>query len=216
MTTRFREVMSYPGRTVCGMTDFRALDARALQVATAVVDRVDAAALDRPTPCARWSLGQLLAHMTGQNHGFAAAARGETADLTVWADRPVGDDPAGVFAASAADVVAAFAEEGALQRSWWLPEIRDGALFPAQQAMSFHFVDYVVHAWDVAASLGMRVGFDADLLDAALAVAERVPGGAAREREGAAFAPAVGVASEGGTLDRVLALLGRSPSWPAG
>ncbi|MFC8721703.1 maleylpyruvate isomerase family mycothiol-dependent enzyme, partial [Kitasatospora sp. NPDC057198] len=91
--------------------DIRTLDARALRAARSLVDRVGADQLDRPTPCGSWTLGQLLAHMTGQNHGFAAAARGDGRDLAHWADRPVGDDPAGVFAASAAEVAAAFAEE---------------------------------------------------------------------------------------------------------
>jgi hypothetical protein len=36
--------------------------------------------------------------------------------VTVWADRPVGANPAGVFAASAAAVAAAFAEDGVLER----------------------------------------------------------------------------------------------------
>ncbi|MHC3470786.1 hypothetical protein ACYF6T_18975 [Streptomyces sp. 7R007] len=89
--------------------------------------------------------------MTGQNYGFAAAARGETRDRGVWADRPVGDDPAGVFAASATEVAAAFADDDVLTRSSWLPEIRDRQMLPAPQAIGFHFLDYMVNGRDVAA-----------------------------------------------------------------
>ena len=51
---------------------------------TASVDVVNAVTLDdldRPTPCAGWNLADLLAHMTVQHYGFAAAARGNGADL---------------------------------------------------------------------------------------------------------------------------------------
>jgi uncharacterized protein (TIGR03086 family) len=195
------------------MTDNRVLHRRALRTAQDIVRKVDADGLGLPTPCAGWDLGRLLAHMTGQNHGFAASARGESADLGIWADRSVGADPAGVFDASADDVVAAFAEEGVLERRFWLPEIRDGATFPASLAIGFHFVDSVVHGWDVARSIGVEAEFDADVLEAVLPIAETVPGGAARLADGAAFRPAVPAGDAAGLLDRVVAVLGRSPEW---
>ena len=37
-----------------------------------------------PTPCEGWTLADLLAHMTVQHRGFAAAARGLGADPDVW------------------------------------------------------------------------------------------------------------------------------------
>ena len=85
-------------------------------------------------------------------------------------------------------------------------------MFPARQAISFHFVDYVVHSWDVARTLGVPLDLDPALLDVALSVAKAVPGGDARVAPGAAFAP--GVDWPGGPrLDRIVALLGRSPDW---
>ncbi|MGC0419436.1 TIGR03086 family metal-binding protein [Embleya sp. AB8] len=198
------------------MSDLAELDRRALHVAQKVVDRVTVDQLSLPTPCSAWDLGQLLAHMTGQNHGFAAAARGERTDSSAWVDRPVGAEPGKVFAASAAEIVAAFADAGALEREWWLPEVRGGQSFPGAEAMGFHFVDYVVHAWDVAAAIGVTVEFDADLLTAVLPIAEAVPGGTARTRPGASFAPALSLdrPDEPATLDQVLRVLGRSPNWP--
>src|SRR5689334_3921571 len=82
----------------------------------------------------------------------------------------VGAEPAKVFGESAADVAAAFAEDGVPERGFWLPEIRDGRLFSASLAIGFHFVDTVVHAWDVAKSIGVGVEFDAPLLDAVLPI----------------------------------------------
>jgi uncharacterized protein (TIGR03086 family) len=197
------------------MTDLRVLHRRALQVAVDAVNRVRPDQLGLATPCAQWDLGRLLAHMTGQNHGFAAAARGETSDLSVWQDRPVGDDPGGVHAASAADLVAAFAEEGVLERGFWLPEVRDGQILPARMGIGFHLVDSVVHAWDVARSVGDTVSFDDEVLATALAISEQVPDGANREAPGAAFKHGLAVEPGAPALDRTLALLGRSPDWKA-
>ncbi|MCW2872328.1 TIGR03086 family metal-binding protein [Actinacidiphila oryziradicis] len=197
------------------MTDIRVLDRRALAAAEEIVRKIDGSRPDRPTPCSEWTLAQLLAHMVGQNHGFAAAARGAGKDLAVWADRPVGEEPAEAFAASAAKVTAAFGEEGALERGFCLPEIRDGGLFPARTAIGFHFVDTVVHGWDVARSIGVEAAFDADLLAAVLPIAEAVPGGAARQRKGSAFRHGVPAGEGAGLLDRILALLGRDPGWTA-
>ncbi|MCM2425385.1 TIGR03086 family metal-binding protein [Streptomyces sp. RKAG337] len=196
------------------MTDLRVLHRQALRTAEEITGRIGATRLDVATPCGDWTLRQLLEHMVGQNHGFAAAARGETKDRSVFADRPVGDDPAGAFAASAADVAAAFSESGVLDRRWWLPEIRDGRAFPAPVAIGFHFVDTVVHGWDVARALGVDAKFDPEVLEAALPVAAAVPAGESRLTAGAAFGPAVADGGTGDPLDRIVAILGRAPQWP--
>ncbi len=113
-------------------------------------------------------------------------------------------------------MIAAFAEPGVLDRGFALPEILPGAAFPAAQAISFHFIDYVVHGWDVASSLGRAYVLDDDLVRAALPVAEAVPDGARRLRPGAAFAPGLDSlpAADTDPMGRILALLGRSRPGP--
>jgi uncharacterized protein (TIGR03086 family) len=184
-----------------------------MHTSTEIVAQVSADQLDLRTPCSEWDLGQLLAHMIGQNHGFATVADGETSDLSVWSDRPVTSDPAAEYAASAERVVSAFAADGLLGREFWLPEIRGGVTLPAPVGISFHFVDYVVHSWDVARSIDVPVSFDDEVLAAVLPIAEEVPDGANRTVPGAAFKPGL-EATSGTTFDRLLALLGRSPDWP--
>ena len=185
-----------------------------MEVSTAVVALVRLDQLGVRTPCSEWDLGQLLAHMIGQNHGFAAAADGETSDLSVWADRPVVDDPAKEYAASAERVVSAFAAEDLNERQFWLPEIRGGVTLPAATGVSFHFVDYVVHSWDVARAIDVPVAFDDEVLAAALPLAEAVPDGANRAIPGASFQPAL-TTPDPSTFARILTTLGRSPNWPA-
>src|SRR5437660_8144083 len=115
-----------------------------------VVSRVGVGDLGRATPCSEWTLGDLLAHMTVQHNGFAAAARGQGDDPEVWRVRPLGDDPVGGYAAAADLVLEAFAEEGVLEREFVLPEFRPVSRFPGARAVGFHLIDYVVHGWDVA------------------------------------------------------------------
>jgi uncharacterized protein (TIGR03086 family) len=191
------------------------MDARAVRASVDVVSLITAEDLHRPTPCAEWTLADLLAHMTAQHHGFAAAAGGNGGDPQVWRTRPLGADPAATYAAAAAEVIAAFAVEGVLSARFMLPEFTTEATFRGSRAIGFHLVDYVVHTWDVARALDVRLDLPDDLVRAALPVAESVPDGPGREAPGAAFRPRLPVPAGAGPMDRVLALLGRSPTWPA-
>lgn len=198
----------------CRVTDVVGLNRRVVQRSVEIVAAVTADQLGLATPCAGWTLEDLLRHMIAQHHGFAAAAEGSSTELSVWEVHPVGDDPAGAYAAAADRLVTAFGADGVLGRALWLPEVRTGGPFPAPTAIRFHLVDYVVHGWDVAASIGIGADFEPDLVAAALSIAEQVPIGAAREIQGAAFAAALPVSADQPPMDRMLRLLGRSPSWP--
>jgi uncharacterized protein (TIGR03086 family) len=184
-----------------------------LESSVAIVQQVRTADLDRPTPCAGWTVARLLAHMIGQNYGFAAAAAGHSTDVAVFADRPVGCDPAVEYAAAASRVIAAFGAPGVLERNMFLPEVRGGMSFPAEVAIGFHLVDYVAHGWDVARSVGAPAVFEESALEVALQVAQAVPEEAKTADPATPFGPSVpwdGVS----TLDRIVVLLGRSPVWP--
>jgi uncharacterized protein (TIGR03086 family) len=193
--------------------DIVELDARAVRASVQVVSAVRTADLARPTPCPDWTLAELLAHMTVQHNGFAAAAAGDGADLVHWQTGAPVADPAGEYAAAAERVLAAFAAAGVLAREFALPQISTKLGFPAAEAIGFHFVDYVVHGWDVARALGRGYDLEPDVLVAALPIARALPDGETRRRPGAAFAPRV-AATSGGVLDQIVALLGRRPDWP--
>ncbi|WP_194819712.1 TIGR03086 family metal-binding protein [Nocardia sp. XZ_19_385] len=192
--------------------DLRTLHARVIETSIDVVDEIAVADLSKPTPCADWTLHGLLTHMIAQHYGFAAAVQGN-ADLERWKPRRLGSDPAASYRAAAEHARAAFAEPGVLERQCPLPEFGPDVRVAGAQALSFHFVDYVVHSWDVAKTLGFAVHFDDEVLAAARQVAAAVPGGEMRSAPGAAFGPEVPW-PDAVTLDSIVAMLGRSPSWP--
>jgi uncharacterized protein (TIGR03086 family) len=192
--------------------DIRELDRRAMDVTAGIIPLITTDQLDNPTPCERWLLRDLLAHIIGQYHGFALAASGRPTSVEDFRPRPVTTELVARYSDAAALVTEAFAEDGVLDRQFYLPEIRDGGAFPAPMAIGFHLVDEVAHAWDLAKSIGVPVEFDDEVLAAALAISLRVPNDPASRGEGRAFAPAV-AEPEGATLDRIVALLGRRPDW---
>ena len=197
--------------------DVRSFHRAAVLTSVNVVDKVRQHHLDLPTPCDGWQLSDLLAHMTVQHRGFAAAARGHGADPAQWDAAAVVDavvvDPAGTYASAAADVLEAFADDAVLTASFALPEFGPGAEFPGTQAIGFHFVDYVVHGWDVARTIGEPFGLSDDVVAAVLPLVFAVPDGDFRSAPGSPFAPAIGADDAVSDLDRALLHLGRSPAW---
>ncbi|MGD3110720.1 TIGR03086 family metal-binding protein [Streptomyces sp. YGL11-2] len=197
----------------------RRLNARAVRDSADMVSRLAPGDLARPTPCSEWDLAALLAHMTAQHRGFAAAALGRGEDLAHWAVRPPGDRIPDVVAdhrSAAEEVVAAFAAVDAPGWQFALPEFTTDRTFPAIQAIGFHLIDYVVHGWDVARSLGLACDPDPELLAAALPIARAVPDGEARLAAGSSFKPGLPGAEGAGALERILTALGRAPEWRAG
>jgi uncharacterized protein (TIGR03086 family) len=186
--------------------DLRSSHARAVRATIPVVARVRPGDLSLPTPCAEWDLGHLLAHMTAQHRGFAAAAAGHGDDLDLWRARPLGDDVSEEYARESEAVIAAFADPGVLDRDLRFPEAGPHPV-PGRAAIGFHLVDYVAHGWDVAHTLGVAYELPPDVLAAALPIAEGVPD-EARVGPEAAFGPRLRHPGDD-PLARVLALLGR-------
>ncbi|WP_329005424.1 TIGR03086 family metal-binding protein [Kribbella sp. NBC_00709] len=192
--------------------DYVSLDAEAVRTSIELVTTVTDADLSKPTPCRAWTLYGLLAHMATQHYGFAAASRGES-DPAIWKVRDLGDDPVKAYVESAEHVLDAFAQPGVVDRGFPLPEFGTDVPFPGAQAISFHFIDYVVHSWDVAKSIGKTVTFEPATLEAATAVAQVVPSGDIRRAPGTPFAVDIPWSGDE-TLDRIIAYLGRNPNWP--
>ncbi|MFF3456833.1 TIGR03086 family metal-binding protein [Streptomyces sp. NPDC002730] len=191
----------------------RRLNAQAVRDSVNLIRRMTPGDLLRPTPCSAWTLTDLLAHMTAQHHGFAAAALGHGQDLSHWSVRPLGEDPVTQYGDAAQNVIAAFTTLESPDHEFALPEFTQAQTFPAARAIGFHLIDYVVHSWDVARTLGITYAPGSELLQAALPIARAVPDGDSRLAPGSAFRPGLAADDDTGTLEKILAALGRSPDW---
>lgn len=195
------------------MNDPRALHSEAVQLTVEVASLIPSGELDRPTPCSEWDLTQLLDHMTVQNLGFAAAARGHGGCEENWATGARRNEPVAEYLASAEAVLVAVAEPGVLDRSFTLPELSRQHDFSGVQAVTMHTVDSLVHAWDVARSIGRHIAPGDELLRFTVAIGEQILDGEDRSRDGAHFRPRVPALHGSSSWERALALFGRSPNW---
>jgi uncharacterized protein (TIGR03086 family) len=177
--------------------------ARILTATGEIVAAVRPEQLDGPTPCGAWTLRQLLGHMVGHNVGWAAAAAGDPVGAEAW-DRLDVTDPAAEYDAAAAAVAAAFAAPAADPI-----EVYGYGTLPLSTGMAMHIVDYVVHGWDVARSIGYRWHYDEELVDAAYRIMLRFP----TSRPNKAFDVIVPVADDAPVTDKLMAYVGRDPQW---
>lgn len=188
-------------------------DRTANAASLAVLTAVTLDDLSRPTPCAGWTLRDLLEHMTAQHHGFAAAARGQGGDESNWQVRPLGDDPLSAYRAAVEDVDSAFAEPGLVSRTCAIPEFTTEVEFSAEQVVGFHLVDGIAHGWDLARTFGQPFELPEEDVEAGWQIASLVPDGEQRREPNAPFAPAIPVDEKASLLDRTVAALGRRPDW---
>jgi uncharacterized protein (TIGR03086 family) len=186
--------------------DIRELHQRALEETEKIITMVTPGDLNRPTPCPDWTLYGLLRHMVGLNQGFAAAASGAAFDRSVWAGGTLGDEPAQAYLDSAAQVREAFGQEGVLDRQ---VEVEFGVV-PGSLAISMHFIDLVVHGWDVARALGDDHQPDPELAETALKTVMRMP---FERGPSHAFDALLDVPGDAPVFPRLLGHVGRDPEW---
>lgn len=193
--------------------DILAFDQQAAANANRIVALVTDEQLSLPTPCGEWDLRTLLVHMAGNNNGWAEAAEGKAADGATWDGVGLDDDPVGAYRKAAARAAAAFAANDVLAID--LAVFGYGSV-PGPNAIGMHFIDYLVHGWDVAKAIDVEPRLDPELCTAVLRIGERWPPDAASiwGGPGAPFGHRVAIPADASPQDRMLGFLGRSPSWP--
>lgn len=150
--------------------DLLDLDRKALDTTRTFVHGTTHSQLGLPTPCAEWDVRALLNHILGNNHLYAAAASGDAVDWSTRDHDRVGDELHGSYDRSAALVTAAFdATDLAVE-----VHMPFGPL-PAAQAVAVHFVDILVHGWDLAVATGQDPALPDDLAEAALGIVAAYP-----------------------------------------
>jgi len=186
---------------------------RASSELSTLIEVVPEDLLGSPTPCSEYCVGDLLDHIAGLTVAFGGAAvkgGGESADM----------GPQG----SAANLPADWRESlpgrlAALARDWQDPDAWSGMTrvggqeIPGEVAGTVCFGELVVHGWDLARATGMRWGPDPAGVTPLFDLVRRAFGPGQDAARGAAFGPAVPVATEAPVFDQILGLLGRDPQW---
>ncbi|NRQ32155.1 TIGR03086 family protein [Nonomuraea sp. NN258] len=190
-------------------TGFPVLDF-SLRALRDVVGRVPATGWDLPTPCADWTVTQVLQHAAGDQLGFAAFLTGEPGPE----ENPFA--PSGV---RPADPVAYL--ESALARSAaaWAgvsPDAGEVAVpvppnkLPARVGAGACALDAAVHAWDIALATGQPSPLTPQIAAELLAVAREI---VEPLRAYGAYAPALAGQDGDDAAAALLRHLGRDPRW---
>jgi uncharacterized protein (TIGR03086 family) len=182
----------------------------ALDGAGQLVGAVAAEQWELPTPCSDWTVRQLVNHLVGGNRLFARVLRGEPLPPLDQlgrrgAEDQLGGDPAAAFAGSADELRAALRAPGVLAGTYTVP----AGTLPGSAVVHLRTVEMLVHGWALARATGQQVPFSDDLAEPELAFSgdmlQRLPAG--RQP----FAPSRPVSGDAPAIDRLAALLGRTP-----
>ncbi len=177
----------------------------------ALLPAADDADLDGRTPCDRYALRELLAHLVGLTAAFRASAGKEFGPLTA-------TDPNSVWPVlepgwraqldqQLTDLVNAWNEPAA----WEGVTQAGGTELPAQVMGAVALNEITVHGWDLARALGENYRCDEETARVCLSFASQAAG-----QDGGPFGPPREIPDGAPIFDRVLALTGRDPSWPVG
>ena len=180
-----------------------ALLKQADEVFRSVLGNVGAEQMSLPTVNDEWDVRALINHVVLGNTWAAANVR------TGNAPRPSGDiigerDAMAAYADSAAEMIAAFAEPGALGRTVTMPF----GEMPAAGLAMFRMTDLLSHSWDLAQATGQSTDLAPELCEAALAMSrQRLEG---MDRANLPFKDEVHVPEEACAADRLAGYLGKA------
>jgi uncharacterized protein (TIGR03086 family) len=175
---------------------------RALGSVHGVLAKVRPDQLDGPTPCASWTVRQLVNHVIGAPRTMARlVTKGE---FRAQEEDYCAGDYLAAHEESAEEVTRAFQGEGALEKTYSMPfgEV------PGTFMMEMVATDQLAHAWDLARATGQPTDLEPELAAALLsraAVPDRFRGA-----DGVApFGPEQPVPEGASPADRLAAYLGR-------
>jgi uncharacterized protein (TIGR03086 family) len=181
----------------------------------ALVRAIPDEALDRPTPCPDYRLGDLLEHVGGLAFAFRAAANKDFTGGT-------GAGPAGDASRLPPDWRERIPEDlVAMGEAWRHPDAWTGMTqaggidLPGEVAGLVALDELVVHGWDVARASGQPYDVDPAELEAVRSFVGPMADGPPEQRAGL-FGPPVAVAEDAPELDRLIGLTGRDPAWSPG
>lgn len=163
-------------------------------------------ALSGPTPCERYTVGDLLDHIGGFALAFTAAAR----------KTPIGGAGSGDASRLAPDWRQQILRDlTGLGEAWQDPDAWTGMTaaggvdLPGEVAGVVALDELVLHGWDLAKATGQPAGYDGPGLEAVHGMVTHFRAGGF----GGIFGPPVDVPEDAPLFDRILGVAGRDPGW---
>src|SRR5918997_3073307 len=186
---------------------------QSIDIAVATIRDTDLARYGDPSPCAKYTVRDVVNHLA---FGFLLAHRSGAREP--WDPSWSGEDRmpylVGLaeekWAQACADEAAAAARVWAEPSAWEGEASMGGAAMPAAAIGSMMTAEFAVHAWDLAVATGRSL----DVPDALGAVVlEGVLAMAPAGRDGGWFGAEVTVPADAPSFERALAASGRNPRW---
>ncbi|MEV4543283.1 TIGR03086 family metal-binding protein [Micromonospora echinaurantiaca] len=166
--------------------------------------------LASPTPCERWTVGDLLDHLLGLTVAFRVAAeKGPDAAPAGPGDPSVANlDPQwrSRLPVQLDELVAAWRAPAA----WTGETAAGGVVLPAEIMGIVALNELVVHGWDLASATGQPYDVDDQTVET---VHRLVSQQASSDGTPGLFGPSITPPAGASLLDRVLGLTGRDPGW---
>ena len=168
------------------------------------------------TPCPAYQVADLLEHLGTMAQAFTAAARKQPGPLTE--QQPAGDaarlpaDWRSVIPRDLRAVATAWADPAA-----WSGLTRIAGSDAPAEIIGLSLADeLVVHGWDLARATGQPFQPDPAAVRAARSFLDQFASPDAPAGPEVPFGPSRPLRDDACSLDRVIALAGRDPGWPAG
>jgi uncharacterized protein (TIGR03086 family) len=162
--------------------------------------------LDDPTPCMSWEVRQLVNHIVGGSHWFAATTNAGAAQEMEDTDYTQGDMLASYDEGIAASL-AAFDSPGAQEKMVKLPF----GEFPGAMFMGLATIDQFTHGWDLARATGQDTNLAPEMAEQLLAQCRMAITDQFRGPDGQApFGPEATAPEGASAADQLAAFLGRT------
>ncbi|MFJ2742053.1 TIGR03086 family metal-binding protein [Streptomyces sp. NPDC087440] len=168
-----------------------------------LLDGVSERGLEGPTPCAEFSVRDLLAHLVHLTAGFHEAAHKRP-------EPPAGPGLPADWRHRLPRQLAALVEAWQRHDSWAGTTAVGGTPLPAGVAAQIALNELVLHGWDLARATGRPFTCDRPSLQVVYALLAPEADNPARAP---LFGPVVDVPDGSSFLDRVVGLGGRDPQW---